>query len=265
MKNSIILLIPHYNDPKGLYKSLASIEGSESLDVIIVDDGSIKKPNEEKCNDAYKANGEIYFIYLEENQGIEIAMNTGIDYAKNSYKYIARLDCADIIKGNRFQKQYDFLEAHPDILIVGSHSNYVDMKGEVSFTQRNPLLPKEIQKKLYFNSTFVHPTIMFSTKILDYIDGYPTTYPSAEDYALYMDLNSKGVKMANLDEILLDTENNPDGISLSRRKDQLKSRLRLIWKYFYFGYYPIMGLIRNSLIYITPYSLLLQVKRLVKR
>lgn len=265
-QNKAIILIPHYNNPKGLYTSLLSVGQDENIDVVIVDDGSKTLFNEQTCIDSFKANGSVFFKYLPENKGIEVAMNIGLTLSKEkSYTYIARLDCGDINKKERFKKQEKFLEQHPDVLLIGSHSNYIDMNGKTLFTQRNTLNPMAIKNELFLNATFVHPTIMFHIDIFKYIDGYPLNYPSAEDYALYMALNAEGIKMANIDEVLLDTEANPKGISAQRRKVQLQSRLKLIRKYFYFGYYPIIGLIRNYIIYITPTSLLLQIKKLIRK
>ena len=44
--NKLVLLIPHYDNPKGLLVSLASIGCNENLDVLIVDDGSNNKFDE---------------------------------------------------------------------------------------------------------------------------------------------------------------------------------------------------------------------------
>ena len=45
--NTLICLIPHYNNPDGLAKSLASIGKDEPCDVLVVDDGSVRKPLDE--------------------------------------------------------------------------------------------------------------------------------------------------------------------------------------------------------------------------
>ena len=37
-RNSLVCLIPHYNNPQGLLRSLASIDAAECCDVLVVDD-----------------------------------------------------------------------------------------------------------------------------------------------------------------------------------------------------------------------------------
>ena len=44
MKSSIIIIIPHYNDLTALYNTLLSIDEDIQVDIIIIDDGSKKKP-----------------------------------------------------------------------------------------------------------------------------------------------------------------------------------------------------------------------------
>ena len=40
MKNEIVVLLPNYNDARGLKKSLSVMPEHEQIDVLIVDDGS---------------------------------------------------------------------------------------------------------------------------------------------------------------------------------------------------------------------------------
>ena len=44
MQSSIIIIIPHYNNAKGLQNSLLSIDEETNVDIIIIDDGSDEKP-----------------------------------------------------------------------------------------------------------------------------------------------------------------------------------------------------------------------------
>ncbi|MEI7508258.1 MAG: glycosyl transferase family 2, partial [Flavobacterium sp.] len=92
---------------------------------------------------------------------------------------------------------------------------------------------------------------------------YPTNYEAAEDYAYFFEI-IKNFETANIQEFLIKYEITHDGISISKRKTQVKSRLRIIMKHFYFGFWPIYGLIRNFLLYIVPYSLILKIKKIKK-
>ena len=41
MKNDVVVLLPNYNDARGLKKSLSKIEADEEVDILVVDDGSV--------------------------------------------------------------------------------------------------------------------------------------------------------------------------------------------------------------------------------
>ncbi|GGB77489.1 hypothetical protein GCM10007424_16940 [Flavobacterium suaedae] len=265
--NTIIVLIPHYNSPEGLIKSLESINKTENVDVVIVDDGSIeKKFNESDVKGAFKANGDIHFIYLPKNLGIEHALNKGLEFinTQEQYKYVARLDCGDICIGNRFAIQEKYMKEHPDVKLLGSNVIAVDMKGKKLFNNVLPANDKDLKKKMYLNCLFIHPTVMFSKEVIDEIGFYPLKYPSAEDYGYFIAITRK-YKVANLQQFLVQYEVNPNGISMQKRKQQVASRIKVIWDNFYFGFYPIYGLLRSFVLYFMPNKLLLYVKSKVKK
>ncbi|SCX95362.1 Glycosyl transferase family 2 [Flavobacterium anhuiense] len=259
--NNIILLIPYYNNSDGLLKSLQSINQDEELDIIIVDDGSINRFEENTAIQSFKAKGKIFFEYLPENKGIEIALNTGLKISiEKGYKYIARLDCGDVCIGKRFAIQKNYLEDNPDIKIVGSNVLAVDHNDKFLYSIDLPLNNRDIKNKMYFNSMLIHPAIMFSSDILKTVGLYSLNYKSAEDYAFFFAI-SKSYKMANINEYLTQIEINEKGISLQKRKQQVACRIKIIKENFYFGFYPIYGLIRNYILFILPYRFILFLKK----
>lgn len=262
--NKLVLLIPHYDNPKGLLVSLASIGCNENLDVLIVDDGSNNKFHEIQVKKAFQATGNIFFIYLQQNSGIEIALNKGLAYIiKNKYTYTARLDCGDVCLGDRFQLQKDFLEEATSISLVGSNVNFVDTNGAYLYTVKVPEKDELIRKKMYVNAMHIHPSIMFRNSIFPKINLYPTAYQAAEDYAFFFNVMNS-FKVANINKVLVQCEINPKGISTLMRKKQAKNRIKIILNNFYFGLYPIYGLLRSLLLYITPLSILIKIKKIVK-
>lgn len=260
--NKIALLIPHYNNQTGLLKSVFSIENNVELDIFIVDDGSLKPIDETLVKANFLGNGNIYFIYEKENIGIENVLNKGLQIIKEKkeYKYIARLDCGDICLNERFTKQKHIFETNQDIKLVGSNAVAVSLTNTFLFNTVFPEMHSDIKKKMYLNAMFLHPTIMFNIDILDSVGFYPTKYKAAEDYAYFFSIVNK-FKTYNIQEFLVQYEINPDGISITKRKIQVKNRIRIIIKNFYFGFWPFYGLLRNILLYILPYKFILKLKK----
>jgi len=263
--NKVVLLIPYYNNDEGLMKSLNSIASDEELDVIIIDDGSKNKFDEVLLQKSFKANGTLYFEYLEQNQGIEFALNHGLKISvEKKYKYTARLDCGDVCLGKRFAIQSQFLEQNPEIKIVGSNVLAVDIQDKYLYAIDLPSDDRDIKNKMYFNSMLIHPAILFETSIVETTGFYSLNHKSAEDYAFFFAI-SKKFKMANINQYLTQIEINENGISLQRRRQQVKSRIQIIKENFYFGYYPVYGLIRNYILLLMPYRIILSLKKRIKK
>ena len=96
MHKEVIIIIPYYNNPIGLEKSIVSIREKISIDIIIIDDGSKQKLNVIGLKKKYYA-GKIFYRKHKQNKGVAVSLNRGLDFAREKkYKYIARLDAGDL-------------------------------------------------------------------------------------------------------------------------------------------------------------------------
>ena len=264
-KRRIIVLIPHYNNPEGLEKSILSINDKIPVDLLIIDDGSISKLNELELREHY-INGEIYFKYLNQNKGLSFALNQGIKFAQlNKYEIIGRLDSGDLCFKDRFTKQLDYLDSNKNIKLLGTSAVVVDEQGHELFVLKHPSKHSDIKKKMFLNNMFVHPTVLIRTDVFNFVDQYDERYTrAAQDYALFFKILKK-FEVANLAEPLLYYEISSNSISSKRRKLQVKHRLRIILENFRFGFYPIYGLIRNTLLIFISRESTTKLKRYLKK
>ena len=183
--SNLIVLIPHFNNVNGLKTSLMSIQENIEIDILIVDDGSKEKFDKNDIIQCY-GGGNVIFKYLNKNLGIEHALNNGLkEIQELGYKYIARLDCGDKCRPHKFEKQLNYLTTNPDIKLLGTWANVVNEQGEHLHYIKHPTKHSEIERKMYINNMFVHPTVIFETSILDKVGFYPTNYKAAEDYAFF--------------------------------------------------------------------------------
>jgi len=263
--SEIALLIPHFNDIEGLKKTLSSVSDIEPLDLVVVDDGSRIKPNEEELKKEFPQFKNIKVIYLQENRGIEEALNEGLKFIlEKDYKYVARCDCRDVNAPERFKIQKKFLEEHPDVCLVGCWAHFVSPSGEKVFSFKPPVHHEDIKKYFFINSPFLHPSVMFRTEVIKKVGFYPKNYEGAEDYAYFFKI-AKVCKTANIPDFLIECELNPKGISLSKRRRQILSRLKVLIHNFEPNPYWFYGLIRNTILLFTPYKLVELLKRTVKK
>lgn len=262
--NRTLLFLPHYNDEKGLLQSLESVPPCSEADVLIIDDGSVHKFDEEKIRKLLRNKAiACEIIYNAHNMGVTITKNKGLDYARlHNYTYIAFLDCCDTIHPNRLKHQIRFLDENPECMIVGSYVHFVNEKGEKVFDLRVPVSWEELKNKMYFNSLLIQPAVMLRMKVLEYIPYFPSNYDAAEDYAMFMPISQK-YQVNNLPEFLTTTYINLKGLSSANRKKQVTSRIRIILKHFKWGYYPIMGLLRSCILLFVPFHITAYIKGIV--
>lgn len=113
MMIDLSIIIPTYNTneylSKLLYELNKQIKDKKNIEVIVIDDGSIEKPNFEyswlKC------------IYLEKNSGgASKPRNVGLDIAKG--RYITFVDSDDLVLDNYLQKILKEIEKNPDIIFL---------------------------------------------------------------------------------------------------------------------------------------------------
>lgn len=264
MHTHFIVLICHYNNPEGLEKSLLSIQEDFPVDVLIVDDGSSIKPNLEHLESVYK-NGKLFLELLPQNVGVGEASNIGLKkIIELGYKLTGRLDCGDLNHPNRYKKQLDYLAQNSDVKILGTWGNMVDMEGNLLFVLKHPTRFEEIKKQMYLNNTFINSTTVFYTEILSEIGFFPEKYKrNGEDYAFYFNAIQK-FRAENLPEVLLDYEVNPNSLSAKGRTEQVKARISIIKEHFYFGFYPIYGLMRSYLLLLMPHKIIISLKKKLK-
>jgi glycosyltransferase involved in cell wall biosynthesis len=261
--NRIALLIPHYNDAAGLYASLASLDADEQVDVFVVDDGSTRiRIDEPLAAAAFHAQGVLNFIYLPQNLGIDGALNAGLaEIRRRGYAYVARLDCNNRHVGQRLRIQADFLDAHPEVCLLGTAADY--FRGDaICFTVRHPQTHAAIRRAMQKDSAFIHSSVMFRTSLVDEIGLYPVDFPAAEDFEYFWRMLERH-QVANLPDVLIRNEYNDGGISMTRRRRQQTSRLRILLRHYDFSPHATVCLLLPLLSLTLPLGFVRALKRAV--
>ena len=115
MKLSVI--IPAYNCEKYIVRCIKMIENEidNQTEIIVIDDGS--KDNTLKLCKEYESRN--IHIYHQENQGVSMARNNGIDKAKGDY--IMFVDADDTLVTGWFKKIQSYLSGEYDIVYFGKN------------------------------------------------------------------------------------------------------------------------------------------------
>ena len=258
----LAVLIPVYNDQEGLQATLESLRKVDGkFDVVVVDDGS----NPEITVNSACYPFAIKLMKMKTNSGVAAALNFGLDFIFSQYySYVARLDAWDTSEPERFRKQISFLDEHHSHGIVGCDVDFVDWDGRALYRYGPERDHESILAEMRYRPSFIHPAVMLRKQALVDVGRYRTNYPGSEDYDLFIRILRR-YKGANLGEVLTHVYLNPLGITLTKRHELIRTRLRLQLENFCFASpHSYLGVVRTALLAITPYELLFAVKRLLR-
>lgn len=263
--NNVVVIIPHFNNIKGLRESLRSISSGEQLDVLVVDDGSDEELLPLDLKMEFAGSGELYVLGFESNSGITSALNRGLEWAvSKGYTLVGRLDAGDRVIGERFAEQEAFLTNNPDYVLVGCWVQFVNSEGEHLFQFKPPLSDRDLRAALKQYNPFIHPGVMMKLDAIMAVGGYPSNFPALEDWAAFIALKDIG-KVAIIDKVMLHYEVTENSISSRKRRQQVRSKLKLLVRDYDFSLPATMGLIRNLMVYVFPRSVMTQLKTLIFR
>ncbi len=218
----VTVLMSTYNSQSTIKEAVDSILNQTLLnfEFIIIDDASTD--NTLKILKEYR-DSRIKIIENKENKGLGYNLNYGINISKGAY--IARMDSDDISLPQRFQKQVDYLNLHPDIICVGSRAYRF---GNLSLFQKlfkrvmNQILSYDELKIQMLNGTpLLHPSVMFNGILLRKAGfNYSPTFRRAQDYELWTRM-IWDFKMENMKDCLLKYRYSKSQASSRFRSEQI--------------------------------------------
>jgi glycosyltransferase involved in cell wall biosynthesis len=168
--------------------------------------------------------------------------------------FVAMLDADDIAKPERLQKQYDYLQAYPNVDVLGTQLFIIDESGKQLGFRSYPLKHAQIVAAMHSYNAIAQPSVMARARALRDVGGYQyRTFPVNEDYELWSRLASRGAQLANHPEPLLEYRIHPYGtkaqmlhrmlratIDVKNRywRDQMDARAKIR----YWGEHVLLGL-----------------------
>jgi len=197
----ISVLMAVRNGGKYTAKAIESIllQDFSNFLFIIIDDASTDGTyrNVLSFNDS-----RIRLIRNRQRLGVTASLNKGLWLAIG--KYIARMDADDISHADRLSLQYEYLEEHPEVAVLGTWARDIDSEGRVIGIRRTPTNKWELIAEIFFFNPIVHPTVMFRKDVVMKVGGYDPGIVNAQDYDLWLKILQRGGILANLPKILLD-------------------------------------------------------------
>jgi glycosyltransferase involved in cell wall biosynthesis len=199
-KADVSLIVPNFNNGRYLADFIKSVVNStvQPVELIIVDDGSAD--DSLSVLDGFRGVDYLKVIRFEKNRGLTAALNAALDASKG--RYVMRADPDDILLPEKIQKQYDFMEANPEVDVLGCNVIYFDsITGRDINNSNFPLSPAMIRKAFLKGEHGIqHPTAFARGEVYRKY-RYQKIFPG-EDYEIFARMISDGHSFANLAEPL---------------------------------------------------------------
>ncbi len=222
---SVVMAV--HNGAAFVGKTIESIlsQDHRQFEFIIIDDAST---DDTPAIVASFQDARIRYSRNERNIGQTASLNIGIRQAQG--EYIARIDADDIAKSGRFKEQVNFLDAHPEVAVVGTWQETIDIHGRLQGVRRFPTDPWQIGMGLFTCSPLnwfclSHPTVMIRKSALEKVGLFDETLRISQDYDLWLRI-SRSFSLANIPYVGLQYRAHGQSLSqkdLSRTKSEIKT------------------------------------------
>jgi glycosyltransferase involved in cell wall biosynthesis len=184
-----------YNGEPYFDRAIPGILGQTYTDFewIVVDDGSTDR-TPELLRDLARRDPRVR-IHSPGRLGITAAANYGV--AKATGEYIARQDFDDCSYPDRLKLQVAFLDAHPDVGVVGGHYVLVDERRGERYMRMPPTEHREIVAAMARYIPIANTVVTFRRKVWADAGGYAEV-ADLEDLRLWLQAAKLGWRFANL-------------------------------------------------------------------
>jgi glycosyltransferase involved in cell wall biosynthesis len=194
---SVVMAV--YNGEKHLRAAIDGIlaQTEQDLELILVDDGSSDSTPAILAEYAAK-DPRIRVLTNETNRG-PACRNRGVDIARAAL--VAIQDADDLSSPDRLERQAAFLDAHPEVALVGTACKHVTEDGEELAVNHVPTTDGALRGELLERTPFPPASMMVRREVFLELGGYRAGLPSGEDADFLLRLTDRH-KLAALDEPL---------------------------------------------------------------
>lgn len=222
----VSVLMPVHNAAPYIGEALASLRAQtfSDFECLVVDDGS----TDASAAIAAATSDPRVHVIRQPHLALPRALNEGLARARG--EYVARLDADDWSAPDRLTRQAGFLDAHTEVVLVGTGIVLVDEAGRCLRCYLYSAGHDALVRKLYEGvNPLPHSSIMFRREVVMRAGGYNEVFWNSQDYDLYLRLLERDdYRLASIPEPLTYLRWTPTSLShrgLEQRKYYLLARV----------------------------------------
>ena len=220
---TVSVLMPVYNGERYLRAAVDSIlaQSFADFEFLIVDDGS---------TDGTRAildgigDPRLKVIANARNLGVTETLNAGLEAVRG--RYVARIDADDVARPERLAEQVAFMEANPDVVLLGSGYVSVDDDGNEVERVARPMADAEFRWTALLHSPVIHPSVMFRASLTGERGLRYDGHADAEDYDMWLRMLEVGAG-ARLGRPLVTWRRHAGAIGVVRRRRQMATTIAI--------------------------------------
>ena len=197
----VSVLMAVHDGERYLAEALDSVLSQTLADfeAVVVDDASTD--GTAAILDAYaRRDPRLVVLRNEENRKLAASLNRGL--AACRAPLVARADADDVNLPDRLERQAAFLDAHPEVGVLGCAFHTMTPDGRYGGTKRYVTDHATIRARQLFASSLLHPGVMFRADVVRAVGGYDEAYWTAQDSDLWTRLRDR-TRFANLPDPLV--------------------------------------------------------------
>lgn len=214
----VSVLMPVRNAMPHLALALAFLELQtfRDFEAVVVDDASDDRVTHEAI-EQWLVRLPMRVLYMSSPFGVTHCLTVGL--ANCTGQYVARHDADDASFQERFEEQVRYLDAHPNVVALGTRVEYMDDKdGFIREQSLRAIRFPTLQLRLGWNR-FVHGSLMMRRDAMIQVGGYRDTFEKSQDVDLLLRLAKVG-KLAILPDVLYSVRQHAGQVSVQHRDEQ---------------------------------------------
>jgi glycosyltransferase involved in cell wall biosynthesis len=213
---SVIMAV--YNAQRYLAEAMDSVlaQSFGDFEFLIIDDGSTDRTTQILRD--YAAKDDRIRLIVRENKGQTPSLNEAVELAR--CELLARMDADDICLPHRFAKQVEFMQSHPQVVLLGGAYAMIDGAGRLLTMIEPPRDNATLQEHALSGRTPIcHPLAMMRKSAVLKAGGYDPQFQVAQDLDLWLKLGEIG-ELACVPDLLVKYRQHDQ--SLSEKKQELQ-------------------------------------------